>query len=103
MEYNPKYSLLEMVKKVIWVVFESSGESRVARTFFHWYSAFIVGHSTQNMTVGTLLTRLSTLEKWSWAGKFGNRHELEREIKNASTQILTEICLYLFGKVQSLA
>ena len=55
------------------------------------------------MAVGTLLPGLSTLDKWSREGKFETSHEMERELKNTRIQLLAEICLYLQGKIQSLA
>ena len=67
------------------------------------YPAFLVGHSTQDVAVGTLLTRLLCLDKCSLARTFGTCHELERELNNSRTQLLAEIRLDLRGKRQSLA
>ena len=37
----------------------------MVRTFDQRYSDFLVARSTQDVSVGTLLPILSTLEKWS--------------------------------------
>ena len=103
MYYTSESSFLERGKKVRGMNFKSSGESRVARNFYQRYPAFLVGHSTRDVVVGTLLPGLSTLDKWSQAGTFGTRHELDIELKNATTQLPAEICLYLQGRMQSVA
>ena len=95
MDYTSESSVLERVKKVRGVVFKSSGEACVASTFYYRYPSFIVGHSTQDMYVGTLIPILSTPDKWSRSGTFGTRHELEGELKNDRNQLLAEICLDL--------
>ena len=78
MDYNSEYSLLERVKKARGANFKSSVEARVARTFYQRHPVFLMGHSTQDVAVSTLLPGFSTLDKRSRAGKFGTRHELER-------------------------
>ena len=75
----------------------------MASTFDQRYPAFLVGHSTRYVEVGTFLPGLSTLDKWSLAGTFGNHHELERELNNTSTQLISDIHLDLRGKMNSLA
>ena len=102
-EYTSESSFLERAKKVIGVGFKFSGKSGMASMFDQGYPAFLVVLSTQNVAAGTLLPVLSTLDQWSWAGKFGTWHELKREINNARTQILSEIRLVFQGKIQSLA
>ena len=62
-----------------------------------------MGKSSQEVAVGTILPGFPTLEEWSQAGMFGNRNELDRDINNNRTQLLSEIRLDLGGKVQSIA
>ena len=83
--------------------FKLSGGTFLASTFDQRYPEFLVCHSILDMAVGNLPSRFSTLDKWYWAGTFGTRYELEREIKNARTQPLAEIIYDLRGKMQSLA
>ena len=78
MDYNYESSFLERGKKARVSNFNSSGEARVESTFDQRYTAFIVGQSTRDVAVGTLLPGLSTLEKWYQEGTFGTCHELER-------------------------
>ena len=75
----------------------------MASTFDQRYPSFLVGQSTQDLAVGTLLPIFSTLEKWSRAGTFGTHHELERDLKNSRTQLPAEIRLEPRGIMQSLA
>ena len=75
----------------------------MASTFYKRYPAFLVGTSTWDVAVGTLLPVLSTIDKWSQAGMFGIWHELDRDLKNLRTQILAEFCLDLQGKIQILS
>ena len=103
MEYTSESSFLEKAKKVRGVNFKSSGEARVAITFDQRCPAFLVGHSTRDVDVGTLLSGFSTLDKWSRAGKSGNCHEPEIELKNARTQLLAEILLDPQVRIQSLS
>ena len=77
-----------MGKEVIGANFKSSGEARVAKTFDQRYPEFFVGHSTQDVAAGTLLPVFSTLDKWYRSGTCVTLHELERELKNARTQLL---------------
>ena len=92
-EYTFDSSVLERVNKVRGSNYKSSGEAHVASTLDQQYPEFLVRYSTRYVAVGTLLPRLSTLDVWSWEGAFGTRHELDREINNARTQLLEEIRL----------
>ena len=103
MDYTSDSSCLERGNKFRGVGFKSPGEYRVLSTFDQWYPVFLVGHSTEEVAVGTILTRFPTLYKYSWAGTFGTRHEMERYLKNSSTQLLVEIRLDPQNKIQSLA
>ena len=103
MDYTSESSFLERGKTVRGEEFMLSGEALVESTFDQQYLAFIVGHSTQDVAVGTLLPGLSTLGKFSWARTFGTRHKLEIELKNARTQFLEEIHLDLQGRIQIIA
>ena len=78
MDYTSEYYFLEKGNKERRENFNSSGEARVESTFDQRYTAFIVGQSTRDVAVGTLLPGLSTLEKWYQEGTFGTCHELER-------------------------
>ena len=95
MDYTFESSLLERGKKVRGVNFNSSGESRVASTFDQQYPAFLLGHSTLDVAVGTFLQGFRTLDKCSRAGTFGNCHKLDKELKNSRTQLPAEIRLDL--------
>ena len=68
--------------------FKSSGEALTASKFYQRYTAFIMRHYNKNTAVGTLLTGFYTLDKFTQVGTFGTWHELEKEIKNDSTQLL---------------
>ena len=59
--------------------------------------------SSCDVDVGTLLTGLYTLDKFSWAVSFGTHHDLERKLRNVRTKLLSETRLELNGKSQSLA
>ena len=63
MDYTSEYLSPERGKKVVGVVFKSLGEYRMTNTFEKGYPEFIMGHSTQDMSVVTLLPVLSTLDK----------------------------------------
>ena len=63
MDYTSESYLLERGKKDRGANFNSSEESRVASNFYQQYPAFVVGQSTRDMAVGTLLPRFSTLDK----------------------------------------
>ena len=76
MYYTSDSPLLEKVKKVRGVGFNSLGEARVLSTFDHIYHTFLLGQSTQYVVVGTLLPVLFALEIWYWAGTFGICHKL---------------------------
>ena len=60
-----------------------------------------MGNSTWDVAIGTLLTKFSTIYKWSRAGTFGTQHELGRDLKNYRNQLLAEICFDLRGKINS--
>ena len=75
----------------------------MASTFDQHYHVICFGQSNQDVAVGTLLPRLSDLDKWSQAGTFGTCHELERELNNSRTQILAETRLGPRGKTKSLS
>ena len=76
MDYTSDSSLLDMGNNSIGANSKSSGEACVAITFEKRYPDFLVGHSTLDVAVGTLLPGLYTLDKWSQAGEFGTRHEI---------------------------
>ena len=80
MDYNPESSFPEKGKKAIEANFKSSREACVVSIFKQRYPVFLMVHNNQDVAV-----RLSTLDKWSRAGTFGNCHELERELKNTRT------------------
>ena len=63
MDYNSEPLFLEREKKSREENFKSSGEACVASTFDQWYPVFLVGHSTRDVAVGILLSRLSNLDK----------------------------------------
>ena len=64
MHYTYEYSFLERGNKARGGNFKSSGEVCVASTYDQQYPAFLVGHSTRDVAVDTLLTGWSTLVKW---------------------------------------
>ena len=82
--------------------FKLSGEAYVAITFDQRYPAFLVGHSTRDMDIRTLLTVFSIIYKRSRAETFWTCHDLNRALKNSSIQPLAEIFLDLQGILQSL-
>ena len=61
--------------------------------FFQRYNAFLVGHSTRDVAVITLLRGFFDLEKRPWSWTFENLHETEREFKNISDQLLKKFVL----------
>ena len=75
----------------------------MTRTFDQRYPDFLVGHSTQDVYFGTLLPGFSTIEKLSWAGTFGNFHEMDIELKKTRTQLPAGIFLEFRGRMQILA
>ena len=61
MEYTSESYFLERGNKVRGVIFKSSGEAHEASMFEQKYPDFLMGHSTQDVAVGTLLPGFSTL------------------------------------------
>ena len=92
MDYISKSSFPESGNKVRGVVSKSWVEAHMASTFDQQYLEFIMGHSTRDMAVGTLLPKFSTLDKGYRSGMFGTCH-----------QLLAEILLDLKGIMKSLA
>ena len=93
MEYTSKSSFLERGNKVSGVGFKSSGESRVASIFDQRYPELLLGKSSRDVAVHTILPAFYTVEEWSCTGMFGTLHEWERETNNARTQLLAKISL----------
>ena len=60
-DYTSESSFLEKWKKVRSVGFNSSEESHVTSTFDQRYPAFLMGNSSWNVNVGTILPVFSTL------------------------------------------
>ena len=71
MDQTSKSYFIEIGNKVRGVSYNTSGEAQVANTYNQCYPVFLVGHSSHDIAVGTLLPRLSTLDEWSRAGNFG--------------------------------
>ena len=88
MDYNSESSFVERGNNVRGENFNSSGEAHLEITFDLWYPSFLLRHSTRDVADSTLLTGLSTIEKWSRSGTFVTLHELEREPKNTRTKLL---------------
>ena len=102
MEYTSEYSFFERGKKVRGVGFKTSGGAWLVITLDQGYPDFLVGRSSCNVAVGTLLPGLSTLDKWTQSGTFWTRHDMERELRNDQTKILAEIRMELNRKIQGL-
>ena len=100
MDYTSESSLIKRGMRFRGENFKLSGEVRVAITFYQHQHAFLVGHSSQDVAVSTLLPGLSTLDQCYRAKTFRTRHELERELKNARTKLLAEIRLDLQGEMK---
>ena len=61
MDYTSESSLLERGGNIRGGNLKSSREAHVASIFDQWYPDFLVGHSTEDVAVNTLLPGLSTL------------------------------------------
>ena len=98
MDYNYDSSFLERVNNVREVGFKKLVEAWISSTFDQWYPDFFMGRYSHDVDVGTLLTILHILDKWSPEGVFGICNDMERENRNSQNQLLAEICLKLKGE-----